>query len=681
MRKTFRFLSGCAIAALMLGGLASCEDKDIDAPDSPGVADRDITQYMAVTISAPKDRPFGRALTENFEDGAPSESKIDHLDFFFFNNAGDAASTPCNIKDIKPTLDAPGTNSVTTYASVVVEVATAQAANLPTQTICFANLSTDDVTALKGKSIDAIREYAIANFSNSSNFIMSNSVYYGTNILNPTTVRICATPITTKLFDTSDDAQEAIDNGETSNILDVYIERLAAKIGLDLDPDNIQPYTLVWGDAPKYTTDAGSGTNLVHLTFNPTYWFMNATSKTEFITKRFGLNNDGTINWKPEYSDVNDAMNNGGMANAWNNANRFRSYWGCSPSYYVDVEKYPNNAGDVNTTTTPVNYWTYAQVKSEGDKTTIDRQALKAVDGGFTYVSGSHTSATEGTAASGCIYTWETTTAINNIKSSSNPAATVVSAVLTGTYSYQTQLDGATTPNTTVVEATDQSDFYIDTKHGTVKVDGKDVLHGTFYSTKEAATKALIAKQDIVYKDVDGTKKLADATDVAAFDLKHPNIDDLASRLVALQLKEDNTSTYYIYNATTGAYDPITGTNIATVNSNLILLGYFDRYNQGLATFTIPIRHLGFNENPSTTAPNYDATTKQYNWANMRVGDLGVVRNHVYHLNITEIGGLGTGIFDPSTPIVPPVETIKQFIAVKLNVLSWRVVPTQNVPL
>lgn len=675
MKKTFRFLSGCAIAALMLGGLAACDDKAIDAPDGPGVAERDVTQYMAVTISAPKNSPFSRAIgqQDDFEDGAPNESKVSRLDFFFFNDAGEAAATPCTIEDITPSLD--DNYNITTYASVVVEVATAQAANLPTQTICFANLTSAQMNSLRGKSINEVREVAQKEFSNDANFIMSNSVYYGTNIIHPTMTRLCATPITTKLYDTSDEAQAAIDNSETNNILDIYIERLAAKIGLTLNANDIEGYTLVWGDEPTYDgTDGGKGQNLVVLTFNPTYWFMNATAKTEFITKRFGLNTSGNINWFPEYTDVNAAMNNGGMANVWNDPDLFRSYWGCSPSYYSNLESYPNNAAEVDEAT-PVSYWTYAQVQAEGNKTTIDRQALSAVNGGFSYIAGSHQSATTGTSASGCIYTWETTTAINNIRSSSNPSATVASAVLTGTYSYQTQLNGATTANGEIVAADAASDFYIDTKHGIIKdSDGKDVLRGTFYSSKTSAMKALIAKQQVVYTDENGTD-LADADDLDAFTLDHPDVANLASRLVALQYNLNNGQTYYIYDSASGNYVAIDADNINSVNSTLLQLGYFDRYNQGLAMFNIPIRHLGWSDARCLTEDG------SYNWGEMLVGDLGVVRNHVYDLKITGIGGLGTGIYDPATPIVPPTPSIRQFIAVKLNVLAWRIVPSQNVPL
>ena len=54
----------------------------------------------------------------------------------------------------------------------------------------------------------------------------------------------------------------------------------------------------------------------------------------------------------------------------------------------------------------------------------------------------------------------------------------------------------------------------------------------------------------------------------------------------------------------------------------------------------------------------------------------GVVRNHVYKVNISDIVGMGTPVYDPDndeiTPIVPSDE--KSYLAAQINVLAWKVV-------
>ena len=69
------------------------------------------------------------------------------------------------------------------------------------------------------------------------------------------------------------------------------------------------------------------------------------------------------------------------------------------------------------------------------------------------------------------------------------------------------------------------------------------------------------------------------------------------------------------------------------------------------------------------------------NWPALRRGDLGVVRNHVYNIEITGVTGLGIGLENPDQPMVPPMDPDNYYIAARLNVLAWRVVPTQQVTL
>lgn len=670
MRKTFRFLSGCAIAALMLGGLASCEDKDIDAPDSPGVADRDITQYMAVTISAPKDSPFGRALTENFDKGTEAENNITSLDFYFFDNSGNQVAKPWS-PDALPSSK-PGESdkdNVSKYVPIVIEVNIAQGANLPTQTICFANLPAEVKPLLEDKSIQAIRELDINYLVKGESFIMSNSVYFGTNAITGTKIsRICATPITGKYFATYDEADAALKTDATpaqqAKVVEIFIERLAAKVKLTLDKDDIDPYTLINGEAAADATD-----KTINITFVPTLWFMNGTSSTEYITKRYGVQNaDNSINYTPEYNDIVLKMKDSGLENAWNNELLSRSYWACSPSYYKN--DYPITSDDVKdkVKTYSTRYLTYNEAYADANNANkTDKQACAAIDGGF---------------SDSYIYTWETTTALSNIRgiNNENPAASVACAVIAGYYT----IDAATTQPST---------FWIDTSEGSVIPTGEtqSVVHGTLYQNENNAKARLIKRQQVILVKT-GTEDApvytpASAADIAAnLTLAHPdkniraamaNNSHIAANLVCLKFTvPTGTQTFYYRNTIDNKYDAITADNINKVNALLVNAGYLHRYHNGLARFSVPIRHLGWPTNDS----DYFSKGK-YQWEKLRIGDLGVVRNHVYDLQITGIGGLGTGISDPTDPVVPPVETLTQFVASKINVLSWRVVPTQEVPL
>lgn len=59
----------------------------------------------------------------------------------------------------------------------------------------------------------------------------------------------------------------------------------------------------------------------------------------------------------------------------------------------------------------------------------------------------------------------------------------------------------------------------------------------------------------------------------------------------------------------------------------------------------------------------------------------GVVRNHIYAVNVTAIAGLGTPVYDPEQVIYPELpDPNSHYIAARINILSWRVV-TNNVQL
>ncbi len=119
-----------------------------------------------------------------------------------------------------------------------------------------------------------------------------------------------------------------------------------------------------------------------------------------------------------------------------------------------------------------------------------------------------------------------------------------------------------------------------------------------------------------------------------------------------------------------------------------------DKFAQGLAFYSIPIRHSNWNDDfyvkkwteevevdGEITTVEHEKPVGSYNWAAMTTGSLGVVRNHVYNLTINSITGLGTALRDPDQPIVPAKEEANQYIAARLNILGWNVANTWSVDL
>lgn len=77
----------------------------------------------------------------------------------------------------------------------------------------------------------------------------------------------------------------------------------------------------------------------------------------------------------------------------------------------------------------------------------------------------------------------------------------------------------------------------------------------------------------------------------------------------------------------------------------------------GMTYYFTPIRHLAQNKT--------------------EMGYYGVVRNHSYHITINTISGFGTPVYDPDEIIDPVIpKDTETYLAARINVLSWRVVPS-----
>lgn len=81
----------------------------------------------------------------------------------------------------------------------------------------------------------------------------------------------------------------------------------------------------------------------------------------------------------------------------------------------------------------------------------------------------------------------------------------------------------------------------------------------------------------------------------------------------------------------------------------------------GMAYYYTTIKHLG--EKGKSGEP--------------KLGEYGIVRNHSYQISLNSIKGFGTPVYDPKKIIVPTIPSDdKTYLAAKINVLSWRVVPS-----
>ena len=141
-----------------------------------------------------------------------------------------------------------------------------------------------------------------------------------------------------------------------------------------------------------------------------------------------------------------------------------------------------------------------------------------------------------------------------------------------------------------------------------------------------------------------------------------------------------------VYVLTDTGYKTIVSDDVTPENSEITLtdaninlihqVGYCYYYLKGEAYYSIPVKHLGWYRKGNAQKDN-----DVIDWNLVRVGDFGMVRNHSYSIEVSEILGLANGIGDEKNPIVPPGNTKKYFIAYSVNILKWAVVPVQNTKL
>ena len=709
-------------------GLASCSDDKLDNGGSD-VAEIDHTMYLNVAISstngfgsrAYEDNAYEGDGTPEFNEGIPVESTIGTAYFVFYEEelgpdgktgtgkpgkqVGEIAVVS-NLTTTDVTDDATG--SVTKSCISVVPVSVRKGDHEPKFVMCYVNPVTPANIQNPIDYIETLTRQEVTTGSGANmRFPMSNSVYYDAdgNLVRATEIG------NGKLYNSEAEAkEEAEKNGDNARV-QIFVERYAAKVN----------FSVAQSDAAIPGYAAGEGEEKFTLKFVPEYWAVNAEGKTSYITKSYRAQAAGgaILGSNYTYAAANSAINTrfesatSGASTllaatdqwAWNNAGLHRSFWGCSPAYYST--QYPEVASDIDPT--------------NPDKYELIYLTENQVRNGYgNLVSGTNAKLTD--------YFRETTTGTVGL-TSKNPAAAVPSIALYGKYtitptttgatalpantsfytymknsdgnaniyfdvvSKETDANGAAIGNSAVTGGTSMMRRFIDQLSVLVKRTGEGTTEDPYVFTQFDPSKT----PDLQYLVSNLTIKRS-VHAVLTSGVTGEAVEDqvkLAARRRTIQLNAaptaDQTTAagFTLCYASGNSYVPVTTANLTDVNKIIMQnVGYADYYNQASAYFNIPIKHLGWyrkgnlnrtgkTENGTTTYT--DNTT--INWNNVMVGDFGLVRNHVYSINVTTIKGLGTAIADPTDPTVPPAETTDYFVAYRLNILNWAIVPTQNVDL
>ena len=134
------------------------------------------------------------------------------------------------------------------------------------------------------------------------------------------------------------------------------------------------------------------------------------------------------------------------------------------------------------------------------------------------------------------------------------------------------------------------------------------------------------------------------------------NPEDENAYEVYFQLNDDpinNATVKTWYKYSNGQY--VKYDDIESLNSELSIVQPALVYKSGMTYYYTDIKHFGKSGTPT---------------------EYGVVRNHVYKINITSINGYGTPYYDGDIKYLKPEKPkdIVTFVAAQIHILSWRVV-------
>lgn len=250
-----------ACAALMM---SACSSDDPNNGGSTGVNDPRYLSVNIVNVGATPSR-----ASEEYENGSADENKISKVRFYFFNGDG----TPYLIK-------APGADGVTGSGTVnwleatpgddnttsgtpshvdkitnAVLVINGVQSAAPSAIVAVVNPETVDPAALENNGsmrLSQLRENAVGSTfyktdaGKVTDFVMSNSVFVNAG------ADVCASLVAGHVATSADKAK--------ANPVDLYVERVAAKVTADVDPNAFEKGDGSKWDATQYGTKTAVGT-------------------------------------------------------------------------------------------------------------------------------------------------------------------------------------------------------------------------------------------------------------------------------------------------------------------------------------------------------------------------------------------------------------------------------------
>lgn len=327
MNKLFTFLASAALISL---SACSSDDPAVKGPDGPQDG-QGTNMYLQVQIlgantagrAGEEDSPSTSNPSEgDLVDGDTPEYNVNDAKFYYFNAEGiymaeaTVWSQSGEGSDEKP--------NVTLESKNILVLRNITNDNLPKYLITVINAPsefTDNVTANKYKTMDDMRKELVGIFKNDSKnlFVMSTTSFYNGTEGDYDNDHYYANII--KEGQLIEEDPTTADFSKV-NVMQIYVERLAAKFTLDVPDSNEFPLEITIGGYTNEGNKTESGHTQVYVRIDK--FDVTNVETQSYLSK----NIDGFLTTAPWNS----------TDNPWNEEGKHRSYWGKSINYEKDVE-------------------------------------------------------------------------------------------------------------------------------------------------------------------------------------------------------------------------------------------------------------------------------------------------------------------------------------------------------
>lgn len=611
---------------VILGACSSDEPKS--GVNGESVAGKSEVRYLKVNLvnaGGDNSRAIGDDASSDYANGTAEENKIRTIDFYLYDADKNYHSHVSSSLTAAVDPTTPGAiSSVHGFYETNVPVNLVQGEKMPQYVICIINAV--NANFYENKSMEQAQGQLLNKFYSPEDggnkyFSMNNSVYYGVDeVTGLDNQLIMATPFDTNKLLTMTELENMSSDEAAEVTVDIYVERYAAKVNFSISDDAVKDFTAADG---------------ITLKFTPLNWGVNAYEKDFFFLKSYREANGTGLSYVP-FATLNNILFDG-----WNRPDHFRSFWARTPGYYDN--NYPLVADDILDAGSTYPY-------------SVHYQSIQTA----TNVIGSSQYLVESTLK-GSRLTGE------DMPEQYLPLTSIPSVVLVGQYTingkalsfYTYQKNTAGLPELYAANAGE--------------IAGVKTIHDRLLETQTVVLKRNGSGYTPVRKE--------DLTGNSTFVVEHPQKDvrqglKIGGDLVTLQVNVANSG-FYFYDSETQAYTEIS-TPAAVAKANRLLyqnLGGAHAYINGMAFFSAPIQHWGWYR---TGNANYGKPMSEWDWSAMETGDFGIVRNHVYTIQIDNIAGLGTGIINNTDPLLPPTDKVSYAVKFRVNIQKWATLPTQK---